>query len=109
MDNRVRIGVVGAGVFGNYHANKCADNPWIDFIGVYDSHISRAQSAAQKHDVKAFQNYQDMLAQSDAVIIACGASQHGVMAIDALKAGLHWQTDRANGSSRAICCKSHRT
>ncbi len=89
MENCVRIGVVGAGVFGNYHANKCAENEKIIFTGVYDIDKSRAQDTALKHNVKAFDNYADMLPCVDAVIIACAARDHGLMAIQALKSGRH--------------------
>jgi len=89
MEQRVRIGIVGAGVFGNYHANKCVANPRIDFVGAYDLDAARAKAMAQKHDVISFDNYAEMLERVDAVIIASAAKHHGHMANAALKAGKH--------------------
>ena len=89
MDKGVRFGVVGTGVFGNYHANKCADNPMIDFIGVYDLDEISARNTAAKHSAVVFEHYQELLTQVDAVIIACAAQDHGVMAVQALEAGCH--------------------
>lgn len=89
MGNLIRFGVIGAGIFGNYHASKCAKNPKIDFIGIFDIDKARAQNVADKHSVKAFSTYAQMLAEVDAVIIACAAQSHGHMAITALQAGKH--------------------
>lgn len=89
MVKRIRFGVIGAGVFGNYHANKCAQNPRIDFVGVFDIDKHRALKTANRHSVKAFSDYAQMLGEVDAVIIACAAQAHGQIAIMALQAGKH--------------------
>jgi len=89
MSNKLKIGVVGAGVFGGYHANKCAEHPRTEFIGIYDSDTVRAKAGAAKHDVEAFETYEAMLADTEAVVIACPAKFHGQMAIQALEAGKH--------------------
>ena len=33
---RVRVGVIGAGVFGGYHAQKFASSVHAEFVGVFD-------------------------------------------------------------------------
>ncbi|NOX82734.1 MAG: Gfo/Idh/MocA family oxidoreductase [Alphaproteobacteria bacterium] len=50
----LRVGVVGAGVFGSYHAAKLADRDLVAdsnivFAGVYDTDAERAQELAQKY------------------------------------------------------------
>jgi len=89
MVKRLRFGLTGTGVFGNYHANKCAQNPRIDFIGVYDSNDQTAKETARKYGVTAFATYEDMLQDVEAVIIASAAPYHGSQALLALKAGRH--------------------
>lgn len=89
VKRRLKVAVVGAGVFGGYHANKCAAHPHAEFVGIYDHNIERARSRADKHEVKAFDNFQAMLAQSEAVIIASPAHTHGPMALTALEFGKH--------------------
>ena len=86
---RLRVGLVGAGVFGGYHANKLAAHEDVDFVGVFDPEIARASDLAKKHAVSAFPKSEDLYAACEAVIIACPASYHGTMAIKALEAGLH--------------------
>ena len=89
MKNKLSIGVVGAGVFGGYHAGKCAAHPRLDFIGLFDPNLSRAQGLAAKHDARAFESFEDLLNSVDAVIIATPASHHGEMAHKALGADCH--------------------
>ena len=66
----LKTGLVGAGVFGGYHAGKCAAHSRVNFVGVYDTDYARAQALAAKHDVSAFNSYAEFLSQIDAVIIA---------------------------------------
>jgi len=89
MNRILKRGVVGAGVFGGYHANKCATHSRTEFIGIYDPHLERAKDAVKKYNVKAFKNYQDMLDEIDVIIVACPAKHHGEMAISALEVGKH--------------------
>lgn len=85
----LKIAVIGAGVFGGYHANKCAAHPRVDFVGIYDPDIDRAKVHADKHGVQAFDNFQAMLAKCQAVIVASPADTHGSMALTALEFGKH--------------------
>ena len=89
VSQTLKIAVIGAGVFGGYHANKCAAHPRVEFVGVYDPDISRASVHADKHGVQAFDNFQAMLAKSQAVIVASPADTHGAMALTALEFGKH--------------------
>lgn len=85
----LKVGVVGAGVFGGYHAGKCADHPRIDFIGIYDPSRAAVMAASAKHNTKGYHDYEVMLTEVDAVVVACPAIYHGQMALAALRAGKH--------------------
>jgi len=86
---KLKIGVIGAGVFGNYHAAKCAAHPRHDFVGIFDPDHQRVRRSAKRHGTKFFDNCNTLLAKVDAVIIASIAIHHGPIAIAALKAGCH--------------------
>jgi len=85
----LKVGVIGAGVFGNYHAGKCAAHPRHDFIGIFDPDHERVRAAAKRHGTRAFDNCNTLLSGVDAVIVASNAVHHGPIAIAALRAGRH--------------------
>ena len=85
----LKIGVIGAGVFGNYHAGKCAAHPRHDFVGIFDPDHERVRASAKKHGTRAFDNCNTLLSGVDAVIVASSAVHHAPIAIAALRAGRH--------------------
>lgn len=85
----LRTGVIGAGVFGGYHAGKYAAHPDVAFIGVCDLDMNRAKALADDHGVRAFSDPEMLFASVDAVTIASAAQSHGPLAARALEAGLH--------------------
>jgi len=85
----LKIGVIGAGVFGNYHASKCAAHPRLDFIGIFDPNHKRVRESAKRHGTRAFDNCNTLLSGVDAIIVASIAVHHGPIAIAALRAGRH--------------------
>ncbi len=86
---RLKLGVIGAGVFGNYHAAKANDNPRIEFVGVFDPQDERAQAAAKRHNTKPYFNCNHLIQDCQALIVASPAVHHGPLAIAVLKAGRH--------------------
>lgn len=88
MSEQLKIGLIGAGVFAGYHANKLAAHPRVSFSGVIDSHGEKAEKLADLHSVAALP-FSDLLERSDALVIASPAVTHGSIAVQALKAGCH--------------------
>jgi len=88
MSEQLKIGLVGAGVFAGYHANKLSDHPRVIFTGVVDRSAENAEKLAQKHAVPIL-TLDELLTRSDAVVIASPASVHGAAALQALNAGCH--------------------
>lgn len=88
MSEQLKIGLIGAGVFAGYHANKLAGHARVEFVGVYDPNVDRCKMLADKHDVRAY-DLEDLLYHSDAVVIACPATFHAQMALRALHANCH--------------------
>lgn len=88
MTDCVKIGLIGAGVFASYHANKLATHSRIVFTGVVDRDDKKAKQLAEYHDVESL-SLERVLEQSDAIVIASPATTHGAIAIQALEAGRH--------------------
>jgi predicted dehydrogenase len=89
MNERLKIGVIGAGVFGGYHAGKCAAHPRLELVGIFDPDRARCRASATKQNTQAFFHPSELFASVDAAIIACPAIYHGDMALAALQAGCH--------------------
>ena len=89
MADLVKIGVIGAGKFGGYHAGKCAAHPRTDFVGVFDTNQKASQSLSDRFNVTAFEHVESLIEACDAVVIAAPATFHGEYARQVLSAGRH--------------------
>jgi predicted dehydrogenase len=83
----LRAGVVGAGVFGGYHAKKYVELDGVTLVGVYDVDLARAEALAGPLGAKAFDDIDAFLATVDVVTVAAPAVHHAAPALAALKAG----------------------
>lgn len=85
---RLRIGVIGAGHFGRFHALKVAASKRAVLAGVYDLDGARAETVAREAGSSAF-GLEALLGACDAVVVAAPAEAHHALAGAALRAGLH--------------------
>jgi predicted dehydrogenase len=83
----LKAGVVGAGVFGGYHAKKYAELEGVTLVGVLDVDLSRAEALAGPLGAQAFDDIDAFLAAVDVVTVAAPAVHHAAPALAALKAG----------------------
>ncbi len=86
--DRLRIGVIGAGHFGRFHALKVKASRRAVLAGVFDPNDERAAVVAREAG-GAPMPLDALLAASDAVIVAAPAEAHYALAAQALGAGKH--------------------
>ena len=91
---RLKTGLIGAGVFGGYHAGKIAAAEATEFVGIFDPDQDRAATLAARHDVAVFATQADLLAATEAVIVACPAVHHEAVVGAALEAGCHVMVEK---------------
>ena len=91
---RLNVGLIGAGVFGGYHAGKIAGSHHTRFVGIYDPDAARCADLASKQQVAAFIDQSELLAACDAVIVACPATYHEAVVRAALEAGVHVMVEK---------------
>lgn len=89
MRDRLRTGVVGAGVFGAFHASKHKTSKRAEFKGLYDLDAARARAVADRFEAAAFPTFDALLDAVEAVTIASPAGSHYALARRALEAGRH--------------------
>jgi len=83
----LKAGVVGAGVFGGYHAKKYVKLDGVELVAVFDIDLARAQALAEPLGAKAFDDMDAFLAMVDVVTVATPAVHHAKAGLAALKAG----------------------
>jgi predicted dehydrogenase len=83
----LRAGVVGAGVFGGYHAHKYAVLADVELAAVFDPDMDRARALAGDLGVVAADDLESLLDLCEVVSIASPAIFHAEQALKALNAG----------------------
>jgi predicted dehydrogenase len=86
--SRLRIGVVGVGHFGRYHALKVAASERATLVGVHDPNEERAKTIGWEVGAPDL-GFDALLDAADALIIAAPAEAHHALAAAALRAGKH--------------------
>jgi predicted dehydrogenase len=85
----LRVGVIGVGYLGHFHAEKYRAVPEVMLAGVADLNPERSQKVAQTLQSQAFSDYRHLLPQVQAVSVAVPTSQHFPVVRDCLNAGCH--------------------
>ena len=89
MTSTPRVGVVGAGSLGFHHIRLLRDLPGIRFSGFVETRPERASEVEKELGVKAHASLEDLLADSDALIIVVPTSAHFSVASAAIEKGKH--------------------
>lgn len=84
----VRIGVVGTGYLGSFHAEKYAALKGVDLTAVVDKDFRRARSVAEATGTKAYKRAEDIYSLVDAVSIVVPTSRHYAVAREFLRRGV---------------------
>jgi predicted dehydrogenase len=86
--SRLKIGLIGAGHFGRFHALKLAGAARARLCGIADPDAERALAVAREADAPVLTT-EALIEAADAVIIAAPAELHFPLAAEALRRGRH--------------------
>ena len=89
MKEKLKVGVIGVGHLGGFHAQKYAAIPAVDLVGVADTDDDRVNEIAKLHDTQPYKDYRSLLGKVDAVSLAVPTENHFEIAKDILSAGVH--------------------
>jgi predicted dehydrogenase len=79
MNKNVKVGVIGVGYLGRFHAHKYAAMEGVELVGVADADPARAQLVADECASQPFADYRNLLPLVDAVsIVVPTPLHHGV-------------------------------
>ncbi|MFL6655963.1 MAG: Gfo/Idh/MocA family oxidoreductase [Sulfurifustis sp.] len=85
----LRVGVVGVGYLGRFHARIYAAMPDVQLVGVVDVDAARAREIAEQHGCRAYTDATELLGQVDAVSIVVPTVYHAAAARPFLERGVH--------------------
>jgi predicted dehydrogenase len=81
---KLRVGVVGTGYLGKFHAEKYARMNDVELVGVVDIDTSQARQVADRYKTKAYASHLDLLEYVDAVSIVVPTPSHFAVSKDFL-------------------------
>jgi len=85
---KLRVGVVGTGYLGSYHAEKYAAIKGVDLVATVDSDFQKAQSVARKVGASPYRTAKEIYPLVDAVSVAVPTSSHHKVAKGFLRRGI---------------------
>ena len=74
--NIIKVGVIGVGYLGRFHAQKYDAMDKVELVGVADIDQQRVKEIARECSTRAFENFTDMLTEVDAVSIVVPTVYH---------------------------------
>lgn len=83
----LRVGVIGTGYLGKFHAEKYAAMPDVDLVGVVDVDRYAAEAVAEKFNTRAHFDHRALINKVDAVSVVVPTEAHFPVAMDFLKNG----------------------
>ncbi len=87
--DKVKVGIIGVGYLGMQHARIISYLEEAELRAVADIDFKKALEIGNRHGVKYFQNYEDMLDEIDAGIVSTPTSEHFQISMNLLKNGKH--------------------
>ncbi len=86
--NDIKIGLFGAGYFGNFHLNNLLNTPF-DVIGFFDADEKRSAEIEKTYNVKSYSDPTKLMLDCDAIDITTPTSSHFQLIKKALSLGKH--------------------
>ncbi len=81
----IRVGVIGVGYLGKFHAEKYARMKDVKLVGVADVVSERAESVAKRLETESFADYRDLMGKVDAVSVVVPTPLHFAISRDFLE------------------------
>lgn len=101
MSAKVRIAVIGAGVFGRHHLRILSQSPQAELIGVFDAASDRASAAAAEHKCRALSSLDELAGNADAAVVAVPTSTHADVGLRLLESGIDLLVEKPIAADRA--------
>ena len=88
MAGRIKIGIVGHGYFGAFHAKHYANHPDAELVLIAEPDDKAGEAVAAAHGDIRVKDYKDLIGKVDAASIASPTALHSPIASDLVSAGI---------------------
>ncbi len=89
MSAPLRVGVVGVGYLGRFHARIYAEMEGVALVGVADTDPRSADVIARRYGCRAYDHPEGLIGQVDAVSVVVPTSAHAEVTLPYLDRGVH--------------------
>ena len=89
MTQKTKVGVVGVGSLGQWHARIYSELPDAELVGVYDVDAERAGSIARKYGTRVFQSLEELADAVEAASLVVPTDRHRAIGGLLLERGIH--------------------
>ena len=99
----LKAAIVGAGIFGSFHARTLSEIPYVDIVAICDLNRERAETiAAEFHIPGVYTDHKKMFSESgcDFITIATPDHLHAKVAVDAANAGKPFLVEKPFATTR---------
>ncbi len=86
--SKIRVAVIGAGVFGRHHLRVLSQSLNATLVGVVDANPERAAQAAAEHNCLTFATLGELQGNVDAAVVAVPTSLHAEVGCELLESGI---------------------
>ena len=86
--NKIRVAVIGAGVFGRHHLRVLSQSLNATLVGLVDADPERAAVAAAEHNCLTFATLGELQGNVDAAVVATPTSLHAEVGCELLESGI---------------------
>lgn len=86
--DKIKVGVVGVGYFGQFHIEKYLKMKEVELVGVVDTDAARSRKIAQRYQIQFFENHTQLFDKVQAVSIVSSTPSHYSIARDFLLRGI---------------------
>ena len=104
-DKKVRLGVVGTGLWGRMHVRAYTQHPSAELVGICDLDENRARQVAEDFGVPGgYGDIEELLAQDlDGLSVATPDTAHAAIAIKAAEKGVHVLVEKPLATTLEEC------
>ena len=99
MQTKLRVGVVGVGSLGQWHARVYSELAHVELVGVYDPQPERAREIAQRYGARAFDSLSALAAEIDAASVAAPTDRHHDLFFELAEHGCHQLVEKPIAST----------